>query len=272
MQWLHDFCRLCLIAAAALATPASAGDPFKDPIRAEILTGWERADGSRVVGLRLMLEPGWKTYWRAPGDAGIPPIFDWSKARNVADVAITWPTPEVFDQNGMRSIGYTTEVVIPLTITPQRAGRPVRLRGEMDLGVCDEVCMPHQLRFDVTLDQPGGRPSPAIAAALAATPYSADEAEVKTAVCALRPQSDGAEIEARITLPHTGGTEVVVIEPADKTLWVSEAKVRRRGDTVIAVSDLVPLTGTAVAFDRGAVRITILGSDYAVDILGCAAG
>ncbi len=58
------------------AVPALAQDQFDLPVTGQVLEGWVRADGTRMAAVQLDLEPGWKTYWRAPGDAGIPPSFD----------------------------------------------------------------------------------------------------------------------------------------------------------------------------------------------------
>ncbi|MEO1779928.1 MAG: protein-disulfide reductase DsbD domain-containing protein [Pseudomonadota bacterium] len=267
------FARLCsacaLAALSALPVPATAGD--YDPVTAEVLQGWTLPDGRRVAAIRLTLEPGWKTYWRAPGDAGIPPHFDWSRARNIAGVDISWPTPSVYTEFGMRSLGYSGEVVLPLHITPERSGAPIRLRTKMSLGVCAEVCLPHTLRIDAVLDTTDTGPTPAIVAALADTPFAADEAGVVSAACRIAPSEHGMSIEAHVTLPHTGGTEVAVIEPGTPGIWVSEPETARQGGTLVAVSEMVHPDGGAFSIDRSNVRITILGGDYAVDVQGCTA-
>ncbi|MEO0864234.1 MAG: protein-disulfide reductase DsbD domain-containing protein [Pseudomonadota bacterium] len=266
---------LCSALALSLAAAPSvlpAQGFADDPVEAEILQGWVLPDGQRVVGVRLTLDPGWKTYWRAPGDAGIPPHFDWDRARNIDTVRITWPTPSVYVANGMRSIGYTGQVVIPMHITPERADRPIRLRSTVSMGVCADICMPYTLNLDAMLDAPDASPTPAIVAALADAPYAADEAGVRAATCRITPSDHGMRIEARVTMPHSGGTEVAVIEPGAPGIWVSEAETLRRGDTVTAISEMVHPKGGAFSVDRSAVRITILGGNYAVDVQGCNAG
>lgn len=260
------------LAIALTGLPAQSQDRYGTPVTSEVLQGWDLPDGRRVAALRLTLAPGWKTYWRSPGDAGIPPAFDWSRARNLNHVAITWPTPSVYEQYGMRSIGYSGQVVIPMHVTPSRADKPVRLQGKMALGVCEEVCIPYEIDFDTWLDTPDAAPTPAIVAAMADVPYSASEADVAAATCQLRPLDDGMEIEARVTLPHTGGTEVAVIETGTPGLWISEAETMRQGNTLIAVSQMMHHSGAAFGIDRSDVRITILGGDYAVDVKGCTAG
>lgn len=263
---------LGLAAIMTIATPAVAKDPFEDPIRADVLQGWDLPDGRRVAAVQLTLDPGWKTYWRAPGDAGIPPHFDWSRARNLSQVSISWPTPRVFVDNGMQSIGYKGKVVIPVYLTPTKPGKPVRMRTTISLGVCADVCMPHEIKIDTMLDAPDITPTPAIVAALADAPYAQDEAGVRAATCSLRPTANGMEIKTQITLPYTGGREVAVIETATDGLWISEARTTRKGNTVTAISDMVHVNGGAFGIDRSGVRITILGGDYAVDIKGCTAG
>jgi DsbC/DsbD-like thiol-disulfide interchange protein len=258
----------------ALALPAVAGEIDAGtglPVRLDVLDGGMTERGTYVAALRLQLSDGWKTYWRSPGDAGIPPGFDWRGSRNLGKVTITWPTPEVFDQGGMQSIGYSRELVLPVEITPTRADRPVRLKGSVDLGLCKDICIPGQLHFDHKVDAGAAR-NPAIAAALAQRPYSAAEAGVRAATCRLTPTADGLRIEARITMPSAGKPEVAVIESGNPALWVSETSTSRAGEVLTAAADLVAGDGGGVALDRGAVRITVLGRDHAVDIQGCTPG
>jgi DsbC/DsbD-like thiol-disulfide interchange protein len=148
----------------------------------------------------------------------------------------------------------------------------MRMRTKMSLGVCADICIPHEIRIDTLLDAPDLTPTPAIVAALADAPYSENEAGVRAATCALRPTADGMEIEARVTLPHTGGTEVAVIETGTDGLWISEARTSRSGDTVTAVSEMIHVDGGPFAIKRADVRITILGGNYGVDVRGCTAG
>ncbi len=263
-------------AAAALTASLCLGAPalaqgVDQLVQLEVLDGGKSANGTYQGALRLTLKDGWKTYWRAPGDAGIPPQFDWNGSGNIQDISITWPAPHVFDQNGLRSIGYEDQLVLPVEITPRNPAKPVRLRGEMDLGVCKDVCVPGRLGFDHTLDAGAGR-NPAIAAALAQRPFSAREAGVAGASCVLTPTSDGMRIEAHITMPSAGGAEVAVIEPGNPTLWASQSETHRQGNTLIASSEVISASGGPFALDRSEVRITVLGANHAVDIQGCSAG
>lgn len=272
MEW--TFTRTVAAAAAlaaACATPVSAGGPEGQVIFAEILPGWQTETGTYMAGLRLDLAPGWKTYWRAPGDAGIPPRFDWSGSQNVADVQVHWPKPKVFSANGMRTIVYEHQVVLPVELTPVRAGDPIALRAHVELGVCHDICMPMDLRLSGSLPDEGSWQQQApIRAALAARPQPAAQAHVADVHCAVEAISDGLRLTAEIDIPALGAGEAAVFELTDPSIWVSEATMAREGSKLVARADLVPVTGQPFALDRSMVRITLLGEERAVDIQGCA--
>lgn len=249
-------------------TPLAAQDRF-DPVEAQVLPGWVTSDGTRMTAIDIQLAPGWKTYWRAPGDGGIPPTFDWSGSRNIDGVDISWPTPTVFDQNGMRSYGYEDRLILPLSITPSVRGEAMRVTVQVDMGVCSDVCVPYRLSLDQLLDTDQTRPTPVIASALAQQPYSSSEAGVTQAICSIAPIRDGLRIEASIAMPSAGGPEVMVIEPGLPEVWVSEAHTERQGNRVVATSDMVHVSGRVFSVDRSAIRITVLGQNHAVDIRGC---
>ncbi len=265
--------RLLLSAALSLSVvaPVQAQSGLEQIVRMDVLDGGPTAHGTYIAALRLTLSDGWKTYWRAPGDAGIPPEFNWRGSRNLGAVSINWPSPKVFDQNGMTSVGYTDQLVLPVEIAPVRAGEPVHLQGQMHFGICKDVCIPGTLSIDHQLDKTADR-NPTIAAALAQRPYSESEAGVSSATCRLSPIGGGMRLEAKIMMPSAGGREFAVIEPGVPEVWVSEAETQRRGNTLVAVSDLVHVNKGSYALDRSQIRITVLGSNHSVDIQGCAPG
>ncbi|WP_284484190.1 protein-disulfide reductase DsbD domain-containing protein [Sedimentitalea xiamensis] len=244
---------------------------MNDLVQIAVLDGGMTRRGTYMTALDLTLSDGWKTYWRAPGDAGIPPAFDWGRSDNVRQVSYIWPTPHVFDQGGVQSIGYKTRLVLPIEVTPLDPTRPVKLRGTIDIGLCKDVCIPGSLSVDHALDADAKR-DPAIAAALADRPYTESEAGVAAASCRLSPIDGGMRIEARIDMPSAGGNEVAVIEPGNPQIWASETETRRTGGTLLAASDLVHVESGPFALDRSAVRITVLGKRHAVDIIGCTPG
>ena len=253
-----------VLSCAVLAAPVAASEI----VSAELRPGWRTADGRHIAALHLTLSQGWKTYWRSPGDAGIPPVFDWSGSRNAAQVRVDWPTPEVSWQGGMRSIVYHDEVVLPLTVTTQGAG-DIALKGEMDLGLCKDICLPHHLSFSAVLPAQATKPDPMIAAALASMPYSAAEAAVRDVRCDVSLEADGIGLRAEIEMPSAGGEEQTVVEVGNPLIWVAEPASRRNGARLVTQTMLRHVEGSAFALDRSTVRITVLGKQHAVDIQGC---
>lgn len=257
-----------LAAVLSLAAPLRA-NPYADAVQTRLLPGWRLPDGTLMSGLEITLAPGWKTYWRSPGDAGIPPLFDWSGSRNLGGVELSWPTPHVFDQDGMRSIGYKGRVVLPIAIAPRKPGTPVRLNGKIDIGICHDVCVPVRIELSEDLSGATTRPDPEIAAALADRPFSGREAGLKDASCSVAPTADGLSLRAEFTLPSTGGQEMAVVESGDPMIWASEPRITRKGGTLVAEFDLMHATGGPFAIDRSALRFTIMGRRHAVEVDGC---
>ena len=256
-------CLLFSLAAAPLHAQS-----FDRVVQADILPGWRNSDGSHMAAIRITLNPGWKTYWRAPGDAGIPPRFDWGGSRNLRGLDMTWPTPHVFLQNGMRSIGYKQELILPVRITPKSANKPIRLKAMLDIGVCRDICVPQQIAIKAELPPVGERDA-RIAAALADRPLSASEAGLRGITCRISPTRDGLKLTAQIDMPSAGGTEVTVIETGDPKIWIAEGTTRRQGGALVAETEMMHVEGKPFILDRSALRFTVLGARHAVDIQGC---
>ena len=237
-------------------------------VEIELLEGWRREDGSHMAGILVRLAPGWKTYWRAPGEAGIPPRLHLRDRRGLLASDLHWPVPEVFHSNGMRSIGYSSDVVFPLELTLAEGTGAVRLAGRIDLGVCHDICMPVSIALRGTLPA-GGRPDPRIAVALADRPLSGAEAGAGRVTCDLTPIRDGLRVVATIPLPRQGQAEDVVFELPDPAIWISEAVTERRGGTLTATADIVPPDAGPFAMDRSSLRMTVLAAGAAVELTGC---
>ena len=98
------------------------------------------------AGIEIRLADGWKTYWRYPGDSGVPPVFDFSKSENIKSVSILWPAPHRFAYEGGASIGYKGDVIFPVHAVPSDPGRPATLRLTIEYAVCEKLCIPAQRR------------------------------------------------------------------------------------------------------------------------------
>lgn len=253
--------------ALLLASPAFA-ETQADVLAAQMLPGWQMQNGHYMAGLNLTLAPHWKTYWRAPGETGIPPSFDWSGSTNVASVRLHWPSPQVITLNGMQSIGYYDALLLPVEVTPKDPSQPTNLHLTMQLGICKDICMPATL----TLSNPlGGGAEAQITAALQDGPITAQQAGLKAITCTITPIDDGLHVTANLTLPSQGNPETVVLESADKSVWVAEASTTRQGPNLTAATDFVPAKGTPFALDRSTLTVTVIGQTHSVEIQGCPA-
>ena len=133
--------RRTLISSLLLLGAARPGRaaPVSHRIR---LLGGEFRDGAWLAGLDLAFDEGWKTYWRMPGDSGVPPSFDWSPSVNVAKVEVLWPAPRRYHDAAGETVGYTERVVFPLLVTPADADEPVDLALKIFFAVCKDICIP----------------------------------------------------------------------------------------------------------------------------------
>jgi DsbC/DsbD-like thiol-disulfide interchange protein len=252
----------------ALTTAPAGATTQDDVLAATLRPGWQMDSGAHMAAMDLNLAPGWKTYWRSPGDAGIPPSFDWSGSSNVKSVRIHWPAPSVFDVNGLQTIGYHNRLILPLEVTAIDPSKPVRLSAEVELGVCDDICLPASLSLVSELSAPGA-PDDTIHQALSRRAETAAEAGVSRVTCTIDPISDGLRLTARLRLPDPGTPEVVAFETADPAVWVAEAITQREGGDLVAMTEMVPPDGAPFALDRSAVIMTILSRSGAVEVRGC---
>jgi suppressor for copper-sensitivity B len=110
------------------------------------------------AGLEIDLKPGWKTYWRAPGDAGFAPELTFVGSENLAAAKLAYPTPHRFELFGLQTFGYKDQVVYPIAVTPKNPGAPVGLKAHLRYLVCAEVCIPYEA--DLALDIPAGPATP----------------------------------------------------------------------------------------------------------------
>ncbi|MGB3689308.1 MAG: protein-disulfide reductase DsbD domain-containing protein [Jannaschia helgolandensis] len=249
---------------AGIPRPATAQiTDVSQVMELEVLPGWRRADGVHVAGLRITLKPGWKTYWRAAGAAGISPQMNWRGSDNMHSVTPMWPTPQVFRQGGSLSIGFDRDFILPLLIAPRDAG-PIRLNGVLDVGVCADICLPARLSVAAVLE-PLSSVDRRIEAALADRPRRLRAA----ARCQLRPTADGMSVTGQIDVPRQGTSETVVFEVPDPTIWVTDADTVRQGDRITGVAEMLVMGEGELSVDRSDILITVIGDRGAVEVMGC---
>ena len=164
--------------ASAFAVEAQAQDasPWqKDGHSAVRLLAGSRSGAVLLGGVAFQLQPGWKTYWRTPGDSGVPPRFDFSKSDNVEAVTVLWPAPKKFDDGaGGVSLGYHDQIVLPLRIVAKNVDKPVTLRAEINYAVCEKLCIPVEANAELAFSSVASTEDSALFAALDTVPKPAN--------------------------------------------------------------------------------------------------
>jgi DsbC/DsbD-like thiol-disulfide interchange protein len=218
-----------LAALACLVQPvfAQEASPWAEGIhsRARLVAG--KNDGHRRwAGIEVSLDRGFKTYWRHPGEAGLPPRFDWTGSENAASIDLRWPAPARTEDAGGVAYSYSDRVVFPVSVEAKDPSKPVSLRVQMEYGVCKTICIPAQAEMTLTLS--GGAPHQAlIEQALARVPQVQPlGAAGPLAVLAVTPlPGDKPSFEVEVRAPE--GASLFAEPPEDWYLSTSPAAAGR---------------------------------------------
>ncbi|MBS7545195.1 protein-disulfide reductase DsbD domain-containing protein [Ancylobacter oerskovii] len=230
-----------VVAALSLPATAEVESPWSAPegTAVRLIAGAREGDAHRA-GVEIRLAPGWKTYWRYPGDAGIPPHFDWSDSDNVDRVEVDWPAPARFDEGGATSIGYKRDVVLPLKVVPKDPARPVRLDLALDFAVCSTVCQPASASLALDIPAGGAGPTPQeLETAAAQVPRPAALAASGAPAieeARLEGTGDAARIRVTARLADPAAGDLFVEGPTeDWALPLPEREAGRDGRTVFVL-------------------------------------
>ena len=163
---LTAFSRAAFVVALLLFPgPTPAGEASASPwtnqtdSKVRLVSGTVELDGKPTLfaGVQLRMNPGWKTYWKNPGDSGVPPQFDWSESKNLKQAEVLYPAPHSFDDGGGTAIGYDDEVLFPVKLTPEREGEPVELKLAFEYGLCKDLCIPNAAELDLAVGSAIGK-------------------------------------------------------------------------------------------------------------------
>ena len=179
------------------------------------------ADGTVAAVLEITLEDGWITYWREPGDSGIPPIV--TPAGGATLERLGFPPPKRFMIGTLRDYGYDRRVLLPLDLTVPAGSE--RLALSVFLGICREICIP----FQADLSAPLATPDPA--AALTRRLAEAQLPAGPTADFRLEHASMTADgLAVTLTLPRDAPEPQLIITGASGQLFDEARDLRRDGD------------------------------------------
>ena len=168
---------LCLALCAFCTTPAPASAQGLSPSFGEsvatvrLIASVDRTGGQFHVAVAIVMKPGSHTYWKDPGDAGVPPVFAFNGSRNVSAAQVLFPAPSRIKEEGLEAYGYTDRVTFPVLVKPADGTAPASLHVDIAYAVCDRICVPATAKADLPLPAPdAAQDTAAVAAAFAEVP------------------------------------------------------------------------------------------------------
>ncbi len=203
--------------APAHAEGASAWQGDRQSGRVRLIAGARMPDGKLHAGLEFDLAEGWKTYWRAPGDSGVPSVFNWERSQNVKSIKVHWPAPSRFKDKFGWNNGYKEDFVFPIEIEPQDPAEPVTLELLMYYGVCEELCIPGKANLSLKVAPEGYSGHQAlIGRYFRMVPTPADEnSAVKVSNVSVKQAGEGLNLEVTLKKQSADPVTLFVEGPSD---------------------------------------------------------
>ncbi|MDX7952088.1 protein-disulfide reductase DsbD family protein [Lichenihabitans sp. Uapishka_5] len=270
-RWLAlGFGVVASIGAAAVAhaeTGPNASDwSVLDHARVRLIDAGPVPGGGtgRLAGLQVQLDPGYLTYWRSPGEAGLPPSLVTAGSTDLKSAALMFPAPDRYSEGGIEAIGYKDEVVFPVLVTPAAADKPVGLKLGFDFGICERLCLPAHAAMSVTLDHDGTAPEAGIVRdAYARVPHRMGVGDPGSlVVTAVQGKADGAPVTVHVRSTSSDVPMLFAEAPdpwfvkAGEGLWSSDGSLTYRVVVSGAPADPAPLP----------LRLTLVGGDGAIEV------
>jgi DsbC/DsbD-like thiol-disulfide interchange protein len=250
-------------AGAACAQDASAW--IKDAHSSLRLLAGSRTGSVLMGGIEIQLQPGWKTYWRTPGDSGVPPRFDFSKSTNVESVTPLFPAPKKFDDGaGGVSYGYHKHVIFPLRIVPKNPNEPVQLRAAISYAVCEKLCLPVEAEAELAFTSAASALDSLVAGALNKVPKPVGTAEA-TPIALKSFKRIGDRVVVDVAAQNSTGLELYAEGPTPE--WALPVPKRVNSDEKDITRFEFQLDGLpAKARPEGAqLKLTVVGADGAFE-------
>ena len=235
----------------------------------DIIRGWRQSDDIHIAAINIKLEDGWKTYWRVPGIGGIAPILNWEKSKNIKNISQIWPTPNIYNEYGLQTIGYKNELLLPLQIQPIDKKQPIHLSITIDFGICSDVCVPIQTAVEERLPERTSIGKKNILDTLEKAILSGNKSPFKIVKCNIVPIKDGFEVNAFFEglASFDKDTLGVVEYPVKQNGWINQ-KASLISSNQLSVHAIV--YNKSIHFiDRSDLTLTIFTKNKAFEFNGC---
>ena len=251
---------LSSIVAEARAQDASLWQ--KDGHSAVRLLAGSRSGAVLLGGIAFQLQPGWKTYWRTPGDSGVPPRFDFSKSDNVEAVTVLWPAPLKFDDGaGGVSLGYHDNIVLPLRIVAKNVDKPVTVRAVINYAVCEKLCIPVDASTELSFKSVASTEDGALFAALDTVPKPANIGDPNPLTIRDVKREVKGEVLVDVVTPDERAVNLFVEGPTPDWGLPVPKPVEHSPPGVKRFSFLLEGVPPGVSPDGAALKLTLVGAD-----------
>ena len=235
MKMLPGITATILALVASGAAQGSSSDWFEvEGARMRLVTTGKPDAQGRLKGiLDIDLKPGWKTYWRDPGDAGVPPTIDVSANPGIVGVQLDFPAPQRHDEGDFKWAGYDYSLALPVTFTFKDPAGAAGINAAVFLGVCETICVPVQtkLAVDPADDPDNPDDASAVSAAFADIPPAATpEFGVK-----LAEKARGAKVVVEATFPGDPESAEFFIAGDGDYVFGTPIREERDGKTFFSV-------------------------------------
>ena len=254
-----------VIFASVLAGNARAQDasPWQKEEHSEVrLLAGSRSGTVLLGGIGFELDPGWKTYWRTPGDSGVPPRFDFSKSDNVEAVTVLWPAPKKFDDGaGGTALGYKHQVVLPLRIVAKSADKPVTLRANISYAVCEKICIPVEAHAELAFASVASTEDGTLSDALNAVPKPANVGDPNPLTIRDVKREDKSEVIVDVVTPDARNVSLLVEGPTPDWGLPVPKPVEHSPPGVKRFSFQLEGVPPGVDPDGAALKFTLVGAD-----------
>ena len=220
------------------------------------------------LGLHFQLKPGWKIYWRSPGDAGFPPDPVWDGSENLLGTELSWPAPTRFSILGLETLGYKNEVILPFVAKIRQPGQRLWLSSNIRYLACEEICIPY--KAEVVLDVPSGPADPGIYAHLigrflARVPGAGDRhgLSITKTVLVKGDRDSQVQIEARSQRPFVSPD--VFVEGPDEVIF-GKPSVTLSGDGMRAVLAVTGIGLNSAEMGGTNLVLTLIDKDRSMEV------
>ena len=263
---------LCLASAIfassfAFAVRAQDASPWQSDVHSAVrLLAGSRSGAVLLGGIAVQLQPGWKTYWRTPGDSGVPPRFDFSKSDNVEAVTVLWPAPLKFDDGaGGHSLGYHDTVVLPLRIVLKSADKPVTLRADIGYAVCAKLCIPVEANAELAFTSVASTEDSALFAALETVPKPANVGDPNPLTIRAVKREGASEVTVDVVAPDAREVSLFVEGPTPDWALPVPTPVEQSPPGVKRFSFKLDGLPPGAKPDGAALKLTLVGPEKAYE-------